>query len=133
MIGIAICTHSNFANGLRDACNMIMGSDQERLVSLGFTNEDELLAFSEELRNLTKPFNDGCIYAVDLMNSSPYNASLLCIANTDDVVVSGVNLPMMLELLTYRSSFDKPKDLVAKILDNYKSYIDVKTSDDVFK
>ncbi|MEA5017709.1 MAG: PTS sugar transporter subunit IIA [Erysipelotrichaceae bacterium] len=133
MIGIAICTHSNFADGLKDACNMIMGNEQERLVSLGFTNEDELLDFSEKLKNITRSFDEGCIYAVDLMNSSPFNASLLCIANTNDVVLSGVNLPMMLELLTYRTSIDSPKDLAQKVLNNYKSYVDLKTSDDVFK
>ena len=133
MIGIAICTHSNFANGLMDACNMIMGSEQEGLVAIGFTNEDELLDFSVKLKDLTIQFNDGCIYVVDLVNSSPFNAALLCIANTRNIVISGVSLPMMLELLTLRVNFESPLELAKTVVDHSKDYVDLKTTEDVFK
>ena len=132
MVGIAICTHSNFADGLKDACNMIMGSEQEGLVSLGFTNEDELLDFSSQLATLTETFTDGCIYVVDLVNASPFNAALLCIAHTDNVVLTGASLPMMLELLTLRNTITSPSVLAQMIVDNSCHYIEIKASKDVF-
>ena len=132
MIGIVICTHSNFADGLKDACNMIMGSEQENLVSLGFTNEDELLDFSSQLAVLTKDFTDGCIYVVDLVNASPFNAALLCIAHTDNIVLTGASLPLMLELLTLRNTITSPSELAKKIVENSRMYVEIKRSKDVF-
>jgi len=133
MIGVAICTHAGFAVGLKEACEMISG-EQKDFVALGFTFSDELIEYSEKLKELTKDFDEGCIYITDMINASPYNAALVCIYNTNNWVLSGACLPMVIEILIARSVEGMTMNkIIDQVKDSCQFYSGFTSSNDVFK
>lgn len=133
MIGVALCTHAGFAWGLKEACEMIAG-EQEQFVALGFTFNDELMEYSEKLKELTKDFDDGCLFITDMINASPYNAALVCIYNTKNWVLSGACLPMVIEILIARSIEGATiENIVAQVKESSQLYSGFTSSYDVFK
>ncbi len=132
MLGIVITTHSNFAEGLKAACEMIAGP-QEALDAVCFMGDEELLELGERIKSIGQKYTDGCIYVVDLLNATPFNASLLAIAGTENVVLAGASLPMMLELLTMRVGFEGTcEDLAKEIKGSSVEYVEVKHARDIF-
>lgn len=132
MIGIAICTHSNFAEGLKNAVEMIAGK-QERFVAINFDGMTELVELGDQIKEATQSYDEGCIYVVDLENATPFNASLMAIAYTENVIISGASLPLVLELIINRSQAPlTPQELATSILDSKEYYISIKTSKEVF-
>ena len=108
MFGVIVCTHSNLAAGLRDAVEMIM-QKQEAFQVVGFQEGDNLEELSKELGALVRK-NQGAglrtIVAVDLFGATPFNASAIALAEEDAQVLTGVNLPMLLELFSRREDSD---------------------------
>lgn len=133
MVGIIICTHSNFAAGLKNACEMISGP-QPQIKAVCFSGDEQITELGERLKETAAEFSDGCVFAVDLANATPFNASLYAIAHTDSVVVSGVSLPMLLELTFACPDFTgTPKQLVQNALESKEDYITLTCSQDIFK
>ena len=71
MIGIAICTHADFAQGLKNACEMIAGK-QDDLKAFCFDGQEDLTDFGNRIKEETSSYSDGCIYVVDLLNATPF-------------------------------------------------------------
>ena len=108
MFGVIVCTHSNLAAGLRDAVEMIM-QKQEAFQVVGFQEGDNLEELSKELGALVRKNQDAglrTIVAVDLFGATPFNASAIALAEEDAQVLTGVNLPMLLELFSRREDSD---------------------------
>jgi mannose/fructose/sorbose-specific phosphotransferase system IIA component len=107
--GILICGHSDFPDGLKSACEIIMG-EQEDLLTFKFTFEEDPVQFSEKMKAAASQFEQGCVFLADIVGGSPYNAALMCIAGIDDYyVIGGANLPILLELLSLRNNNSYPK------------------------
>ncbi|MCI8402171.1 MAG: hypothetical protein HFI38_08850 [Lachnospiraceae bacterium] len=132
MIGVIICTHSDFAKGLKNACEMIAGP-QEALKAVCFMGDEQITELGERLAEESKEFEDGCVFVVDLENATPFNASLMAIAYTESVVLSGASMPMLLELLSARTGFaGTPEELVTGVLALQSCFVSMKRSRDVF-
>lgn len=132
MIGVVICTHSNFAQGLKDACEMIAGK-QENFEAIGFMGDEDLMELGERIKTVGEKFEDGCIYVVDLLNATPFNASLIAIAQTENVIISGASLPLVIELLIKRNGYEKScEELAREIEQSSSEYVSVRHSRDVF-
>jgi len=104
LVGVVVVTHGKMAEGLIDAVQMIVG-EQEQLESIGlFEMEavEDLMGKIESALDRVKK-EDGALLLVDLPGASPFNASARLGMGADDVdVVTGVNLPMLAELLVLR-------------------------------
>ena len=132
MIGIAICTHSDFAQGLLNAVEMIAGR-QEQLTALNFMGDIGLEEYGEQLKKVSESFSDGCIFVTDLENATPFNAALIAIAYTDNVILTGASLPLMLELVIKRASGDyDAKSLASEVLNSHCDAVSLKTSKEIF-
>jgi len=102
LIGIVLVTHGTLADALKNAAEMIIGS-QEQFLAIGMEPADDLTVLRDEIEAATRAFekNDGVLILVDLMGGSPAKASShLAFAGTQ--VICGVNLPMLLEVLVQR-------------------------------
>lgn len=133
MIGLAICTHSHFAEGLRQACEMIAGP-QTDFAALGFLGDEDLLEYSERIREASRDFAGGCIYVTDLVNATPFNAALAAAAGTENAVLTGVSLPMMMELIIRRNGYEgAPEMLAREILASSGSYVSLCMPRDIFQ
>ncbi|SJZ56393.1 mannose/fructose/sorbose PTS transporter subunit IIA [Garciella nitratireducens] len=113
MIAIIVGTHGKLATELIRSGEMIVGN-QENIAAITFEsgeNTDDLLAkYNEKLKNLNT--TDGVLFMVDLFGGSPYNAAAMIAAKNFNMdIVTGVNIPMLLETLGARNSL-KIVDLV---------------------
>jgi PTS system mannose-specific IIA component len=114
--GIVIVSHGDLGRELLAAAELIAGK-QDGVVTLGLQAQDAIEALpgriSEAIEHLGEV--DGVLVFVDLFGGSPGNATLRCLAERDFECVSGVNLPMLLEVIMLRESMDA-KDLVGQAI-----------------
>lgn len=104
MVGIVIVSHGPLAEGLKGAAEMIVGP-QERFRAIGMDPAADLDRLRGEIEAVVAEVasDDGALVLVDMMGGSPSNASAyLAVGGTP--VICGVNLPMLLEVLTTRES-----------------------------
>ncbi|WP_297422233.1 mannose/fructose/sorbose PTS transporter subunit IIA [Clostridium sp.] len=104
MISVIIGTHGKFSEEILKSAEMIFGS-QENVGSVTFMPGEGLENLVEKYNNLIKELNssDGVLFLVDLFGGSPYNAaSIIAMKNENMEIVTGVNLPMILEVLGSR-------------------------------
>lgn len=106
MTGILIVTHGEMATGLMDSLSLIMG-EQEDCATLGLKHGDDITEFSEKIQAGIRELDqgDGVLVLVDLFSASPYNQAALSFNKLKDHkyrLVSGVNLPMMVEAFNQR-------------------------------
>lgn len=131
MIGIVIATHSDFAQGLKNAVEMIAGK-QENLEAVCFDGNEQLLDLGERIKSVSESY-DQCIYVVDMLNATPFNACLLAIAQTENMIIAGASLPLLLELCIKRQGYDgTPEQLANEILSSSSDYVAIRHSRDVF-
>lgn len=106
MYKILVVTHSNLCRGFNDAVKMILGEGASiRYLAL---DEDGVDVFHDKLKNviteLKKESNEILILA-DLFGGSPFNRSLIEMNNSKNIkVISGVNLPMLIEAIMNEAS-----------------------------
>ena len=118
---------------LKETCEMIMG-EQEQFEYVLFDGFEELLDLGNRLLELSNQYEDGCIYVCDLMNGTPFNASAYAIANTDNVILSGASVPMVMELLITRNNSEgSPEEIAKQILESSENYITLRHSRDFFE
>ncbi len=133
MVGIVVCTHSNFAEGCKNAVEMI-GGKQENFHAINFDGFTDLVELGNQMKEAGSNSEDGCIYVVDLMNATPYNAALMAIAYTSDIVLCGASVPMLLELVISRNiEGSTVQSLVDQVMNSKNDYVAYTTSSDVFK
>ncbi len=122
MIGVIICTHSLFAEGLKSAAEMIVG-EQENLIAITFNNGDSIDLLVEKMTSASAEFESQGIpyvFLVDLFGASPFNAAMLSTVGKNTSIVSGVNLGFLLELLSQRDDFKDGslEEFIASIIED---------------
>ena len=117
MLGIVIITHGNLSNSLLETAELIMGK-QEDVKAVAFTAKESLdtlrLKANEAIDAYSK---DGCLVLTDIMGGSATNVCVELTKSDFVEVLTGVNLPMLLEAIGYRSNTDV-KALATKIKDS---------------
>lgn len=105
MIGVFIITHSPLAKALIESSKMIAGDNLENCdwltLNLGEDLDEFANKFQEKLDLLD--LGEGVLVLVDLFSGTPANIAMRALRNRNFECVSGVNLGMLLEVLTSRS------------------------------
>ncbi|MFQ7235051.1 MAG: PTS sugar transporter subunit IIA, partial [Enterococcus hulanensis] len=107
MSNVLVMTHGEFATGIKKSAEMIIGK-QDNFETLVFTPEMSLDTLVSALKETLRKFDNDypTLVFVDLFGGSPSNAVALLLAEGYDVqAISGVNLPMLLEVLGGRTIF----------------------------
>ena len=108
MFGIIVGTHGRFAEELVKSCEMICGEQSNvRAVTLvpGEGPDDVVAKYEAAIKELT--CEDGVLFLNDLFGGSPYNAACrLVISNEAYGIVTGVNLPMLIEMCSAQMADD---------------------------
>ncbi|WP_282711271.1 PTS sugar transporter subunit IIA [Lancefieldella sp. Marseille-Q7238] len=114
MIGCVLTGHGTFANGLADALSMIAG-EQKYFVPVPFI-EAGAASYPETLASVISDLldhTDGVLVFCDLLGGTPFNQAMIISQNDANVeVVTGANLPMLLETLSLRLDTTTLRDLV---------------------
>lgn len=108
MISVLISTHGNTATKLLDTAEMIIG-EQVNAVAVDFERgmgADDLRAkIDEAMKGLDT--SEGHLFMVDLFSGTPFNVtSQIALTNPKMDIVTGVNVPMMMEVLLGRAALD---------------------------
>jgi len=101
MFGIIVGTHGVFSEELVKSCEMICGEQKNvKAVTLvpGEGPDDVVKKYEEAIKGLD--CEGGVLFLNDLFGGSPYNAACrLVISNETYGIVTGVNLPMLIEMV----------------------------------
>lgn len=100
MTGIILATHGQLATGLQSAVDVITGMGNQ-IEILQLHPNDHLDHFEENFLTLIGKYReDSCLVLVDMIGGSPYNIASKHLQTNDHYqIVTGVNLPMLLEIL----------------------------------
>ena len=119
MIGCILTGHGTFANGLADALSMIAG-DQDYFIPVPFI-EAGAASYPETLASTISDLldqTDGVLIFCDLLGGTPFNQAMMLSQNYNNVeVVTGTNLPMLLETLSLRLASTTLTDLLQTALE----------------
>ena len=114
MIGCILTGHGSFADGLGGALEMV-GGPQQCFETVTFY-EDEAADFPQKIADAIASQAaacDGVLVFCDLMGGTPFNQAMINAATTPGVeVVTGANLPMLLETLSCRMPESTLEELV---------------------
>ena len=120
MIGCILTGHGTFANGLADALSMIAG-DQDYFIPFPFI-EAGAASYPETLASTISDLldqTDGVLIFCDLLGGTPFNQAMMLSQNYNNVeVVTGTNLPMLLETLSLRLASTTLTDLLQTALES---------------
>ena len=114
MISVIIGTHGIFSEEILKSAEMIFGT-QENVGSVTFKPGEGVDDLVEKYNKLISELDckDGVLFMVDLFGGSPFNAaSIIAMKNDNMEIVTGVNLPMILEVLG-RRDFSTLSELLA--------------------
>lgn len=123
-IAIVVCTHGKSAKQMVSSVEMIMGK-QENVSTIDFIfgdgTEDLKKKYLDAISKMEK--DDGVLFLVDLLGGSPFNvAATLCFENENYEVITGVNIPMLIEVLSSKDSYSLNK-VIEKALNSAKESI----------
>ena len=123
MIKLIITGHGKFSNGMLDGITFIMGA-QSDIIKVEFDNMD-LGIYSNEIEDIIKNSNQGTVIFTDLIGGTPFRISTLLCAKYDNVyVITGSNIPMIIEAIIKREIMPL-KELAKQIIDIGKDGIQV--------
>ena len=128
MISVIIGTHGMFSEEVLKSAEMIFGA-QENVGIVTFKPGEGIENLVEKYNKLISELDsaDGVLFMVDLFGGSPFNAaSIIAMKNDNMEIVTGVNLPMILETLGSRD-FSSLSELLAIAENSGKEAIRVLT------
>jgi PTS system mannose-specific IIA component len=108
LIALIIGTHGKFSEELIKSSELIYGK-QTNIASITFEAGESIENLISKYKKVLKELNttDGALFLVDLFGGSPYNAAIvLANENVKMDVITGVNLPMLIEAYARRTSDD---------------------------
>ncbi len=115
MVGGVIIAHGQLAESLLKAAEDITGKVKNvRTVSVGQGEATEKISQRLEAAIKGVKKNDGVIIFTDMFGGSPTNIALSTLKEGEVEILTGVNLPVLLKFLNYRSEM-KFAELVRKL------------------
>lgn len=125
--GIVILTHGKAGEELIRSARMIAG-DTEKVVAVSLEDGEDPGKYFERVSEVLGVMPGDTIVMTDLFGGTPSNVAAALSRDYSIWVISGVNLPMLIEAVNLRASL-KGKDLVKAIesagKDGIKNVLDV--------
>ncbi|MDE3296957.1 PTS sugar transporter subunit IIA [Lacticaseibacillus rhamnosus] len=130
MIGVLVVTHGELAAGFMNSVHLIMG-EQDQFDTLGLFEGNDFGKFKDEIHNKIVELDsgDGVAVLVDLLGASPYNATAMNMSRLSEEhhdvrLITGVNLPMLIETLSTRNDQQSLSDFVKTAIASGKSGVE---------
>ncbi len=119
MVGIVLVCHCHLASEIETVITSIVGRvDGLRTVCFeqGEPNEESMQKVAAAIREVDG--GDGVLILTDMFGGTPSNLSLSFLEEKKVEVITGVNIPMLIRLITVRHNNDQLQQL-AEDLKNY--------------
>lgn len=104
MIALVVATHGQFSQEIVKSAEMIFG-EQENVAIITFKPGEGLNDLQNKYQKAIGELDtqDGVLFLVDLFGGSPFNAAANLISQEENMdIITGVNLPMLIECFTQR-------------------------------
>lgn len=122
MIGVLLVSHGKMAEGIKDSVTMIVG-EQTHFETLSLNPGQDISLLKTQIFERSKALDsgDGVLIFVDLYGASPYNASMGCIQDWNQLgmnirVITGMSLPMVINAVCSRDG-SKLNDLAHECIE----------------
>ena len=126
MIGLILTGHGDFSKGLISSLRMIAG-EQSHIKAIVFDANEDLENYKKNIRNQIEDFlekYEGIIILTDIPGGTPFNISVIESENTKNLeVISGTNLPMLIDVTLKSQFIDDVHELTDEILNTGKETI----------
>ena len=113
MVGLIIVSHGELGTYLLKAAEMIAGT-QEGVATVSLVPEDSPESFQERMSSAIESVDtgEGVLVLADLCGGTPWNCT--CVLSREETLdsLTGVNLPMLLEILMTRPTGASVQELV---------------------
>lgn len=139
MFGIIVGTHGEFANGILESAQMILGEDlvnggvRAVILKRGEGPENVIEKYKAAIADLGNP--ERVLFLNDLRGGTPYNAaSTLAVGDEHYGIVAGVNFPMLIGMVQEQMTDDGTatiKELMDKAVEAGKEGIVLTTYEDL--
>ena len=118
MTGLVVVAHFNLAKEMVAATELIVGK-QKQFEAVGIFPDADVDTLKEKIVQALKKADsgDGVIILTDMFGGTPSNISLSFLEAGKVEVVAGVNLPMLIKLVTLRE--EKTLDELAGFITQY--------------
>lgn len=120
MFGIIIGTHGEFANGILESAQMILGEDLVKngvravILKRGEGPENVIEKYKKAIKELGNP--ERVLFLNDLRGGTPYNAaSTLAVGDEHYGIVAGVNFPMLIAMIQEQMT-DDGSETIAELM-----------------
>lgn len=128
MVGIIIASHGEFANGILQASEMIFGKQENvKAVTLMPSEGPETIRSKMEEAISSFENQDEVLFLIDLWGGTPFNQASGLINGHEDkwAIVTGMNLPMIVEAYGARFSMDTAHEIASSILETARDGVKV--------
>lgn len=129
MVGIILASHGDFAKGIMQSGSMIFG-EQENVQAVTLMPSEGPDDFRTKLQKAISKLDnaDEVLFLVDLWGGTPFNQSNALFEEHKDkwAIVSGLNLPMLIEAYGARLSMQSAHEIAAYILNPAKDGVKVR-------
>ena len=125
MIGIVLVSHANIAKEMLDVVEHIVGP-QNQIISISIYPKDDMEKKRLEILNSVKKVDsgNGVVVLTDMFGGTPSNLAISVMENEKIEVVAGVNLPMLIKMMSIREK-TKLKELIKISQESGRKYINV--------
>ena len=125
MIGLIITGHGHFATGLTSSLTLIAGNPKN-YKAIDFPQEYSVEDLEKELHQAMDELAEceGILVLSDLAGGSPFKSAVICSIERKNInVISGTNLPMLIEIAMAREFITDVEDLTNMALQTGKDQI----------
>lgn len=114
---VIVVSHGSYARGLVDTVQMIAGK-QEDLEAFGLEPEESVDTLKEKIRQSIEQASqeEEILILTDIFYGSPFNTVILLMPEYDLYHVTGINLPLMMEVIMGRISGKHAEEICKELL-----------------
>lgn len=137
MVAVLICTHGNAGTEMIKSAEMICGA-QDNYDAVPFLMGQSLDQLKTTLKNAVEQYktDEAVICLTDLKGGTPFNTLVaLSESHANMTVITGVNIPMLLQLFVYRNQLSDDElidDIIATGRDGIFKFEVTDVEDDDF-
>lgn len=112
---LLIATHGTLAEGLKSALSIIIGNVDKVDVINGYVTEENL---NDQLDNYFKDCQEDLVVCTDLFGGSVNQMVIQKLKERDFLLVTGIQLPLLLEMVMALNNNELNREKVALLVDN---------------
>ncbi|WP_250277825.1 mannose/fructose/sorbose PTS transporter subunit IIA [[Clostridium] colinum] len=128
MVGVIIATHGEFAKGILQSASMVFG-EQENIKACTLMPSEGPDDLKQKLETAINSFSDkeNILFLVDLWGGTPFNQASSLLAGYEDkrAILTGLNLPMLIEVCSCATYMDSAQEIATQVLESGKDGVKI--------